>query len=74
MSCEPERVTGYVDVELSPPDLEAIVLACLAKDPDARPRSADELMARLDRVRLEREWTPARSRQWWDEHRPVPHV
>ncbi len=53
-----------------PPDLEAIILACLSKNPDARPRSADELAARLRSVRLEREWTGARAREWWSRHLP----
>jgi eukaryotic-like serine/threonine-protein kinase len=53
-----------------PPAREALILDCLAKRPEARPQTADELHARLDAVRLEREWTPARSRQWWDDHRP----
>jgi serine/threonine protein kinase len=54
-----------------PTDLEAIVLACLAKDPAARPQTADELAARLVSVRLEREWTVERAREWWAEHRPA---
>jgi eukaryotic-like serine/threonine-protein kinase len=54
-----------------PADLEAIVLACLAKDPAARPQTADELAARLASVRLEREWTGERAREWWDKHRPA---
>ncbi len=33
-----------------PPQLEAIILACLAKRPDDRPQSADELLARLRAV------------------------
>jgi serine/threonine-protein kinase len=53
-----------------PPELEALILDCLAKRPELRPQTADELLARLDSVRLDREWTLARSRQWWDEHRP----
>ena len=37
-----------------PPELETIILDCLAKRPEARPQSADELMARLDAVPLAR--------------------
>ena len=54
-----------------PRELEVIVLACLEKDPDARPQTADMLAERLATVRLAREWTPTRAREWWDTHRPA---
>jgi serine/threonine-protein kinase len=53
-----------------PRELEAIVLACLEKDPEARPQTADDLADRLAGVRLAREWTAARARDWWDTNRP----
>ena len=52
-----------------PPELEAIVLDCLAKSPDARPQTADELAARLNAVPLAEEWTPLRAREWWTRHK-----
>jgi len=55
-----------------PPELETIILDCLAKRPEARPQSADELMARLEAVPLAQAWTPDRSQEWWDRHRPRP--
>jgi serine/threonine-protein kinase len=54
-----------------PPELEAIILDCLAKRPEARPQTADELLARLDAVPLAQAWTPARSGEWWDRFRPA---
>jgi serine/threonine-protein kinase len=54
-----------------PAELEALVLACLAKDPDDRPRSADELGARLVSLSLAEQWTPERAREWWDRERPA---
>ncbi len=54
-----------------PAELEAIVLACLAKDPADRPQTADELARRLAAVRMVADWTPLRAREWWDETRPV---
>jgi serine/threonine-protein kinase len=54
-----------------PAELEAVVLACLAKDPAARPRTADELAERLGSLRLGSEWTPARAHAWWAAHAPA---
>jgi serine/threonine-protein kinase len=54
-----------------PPELESIVLDCLAKEPGNRPQTADELAARLAAVPLAREWTDGRAREWWERHRPA---
>jgi eukaryotic-like serine/threonine-protein kinase len=54
-----------------PKELDAIVLACLAKDPADRPQSARDLARRLAAVRLKDEWTAELARAWWDAHQPV---
>jgi serine/threonine protein kinase len=66
---EPDPPSRRTELPI-PAELEAIVLSCLAKDPGARPQSADELAARLSAVPVEREWTTARAREWWDQNRP----
>jgi len=53
-----------------PPDLDALVLSCLAKDREQRPKSARDLLHRLDAIPLLQPWTDARARQWWNEHLP----
>ena len=45
--------------------LERLVLACLEKDPDRRPESADALVARLADMNLDDDWTPGDAREWW---------
>jgi eukaryotic-like serine/threonine-protein kinase len=57
-----------------PGDLERIVLACLAKDPAARPQGADELATALASMPMADHWTPLRARAWWDDHRPAAHA
>jgi len=54
-----------------PPELEDIIMACLEKDPDRRPHTARELMARLKTVDLHGAWTPERAEHWWQAHRPM---
>jgi hypothetical protein len=48
-----------------PPDLEEIVLSCLAKDPEARPQTADQLAERLAQARIGEEWTREQAMAWW---------
>jgi hypothetical protein len=62
-----------------PADLEAIVLRCLAKEPDERFASAELLRAHLEDCALAGVWTAADARAWWSEHeaalrrpRPAP--
>jgi eukaryotic-like serine/threonine-protein kinase len=52
-----------------PADLEAIVLACLNKDPDRRPQSAAELRRRIEACPVE-PWDSATAMAWWREYQP----
>ena len=54
-----------------PPALDALVLACLAKDRENRPKSPRDLLAQLDTIALECPWTETRARDWWRMHLPV---
>lgn len=51
------------------PELEAAILRCLEKDPDARPQSTAELSHTLASCPLAAEWTIERRRAWWEQHR-----
>ncbi|MGE5837263.1 MAG: serine/threonine-protein kinase [Acidobacteriota bacterium] len=53
-----------------PPDLDALILSCLAKDRERRPKSARDLLHRLDAISLPQSWSEARAREWWTSHLP----
>ena len=54
-----------------PPEMDALVLECLSKDPALRPASADELWHRLRSLGLSKEWDHQRARAWWEAHEPT---
>jgi eukaryotic-like serine/threonine-protein kinase len=53
-----------------PPDLDRVILACLAKFPEDRPQSAQELSRLLGATSAGSGWTDERARRWWDRHHP----
>ena len=53
-----------------PAELEALILACLEKEPARRPPSASELAARLQAIPLSAAWTRERAERWWVENAP----
>ncbi len=54
-----------------PTDLEAVVMSCLAKKPDERPRSAQELARRLAGLACASQWCADDAARWWQTHLPV---
>jgi serine/threonine-protein kinase len=54
-----------------PPELDALILSCLAKDRAARPASAEEVSGRLRAIDFATPWSPERAQQWWAQQ-PAP--
>jgi hypothetical protein len=49
-----------------PPELDELVLACLAKQPEDRPASARELADRLAQCEVREPWSREHARLWWE--------
>jgi serine/threonine-protein kinase len=53
-----------------PADLEALVLRCLAKEPEGRPQTAEQLEHELEAISVAEPWTSERAARWWEQHDP----
>jgi serine/threonine-protein kinase len=55
-----------------PRSFDELILACLAKNPDDRPPTADDVAGRLSAIERECQNAPDSVREWWDQHHPAP--
>jgi len=53
-----------------PPELDALILECLEKDPAKRPGTAAALQSRLQEIPVATPWTRERADSWWVNHAP----
>jgi serine/threonine protein kinase len=53
-----------------PPDVDAIVLACLEKDPDRRPQDAADLGRLIADSKTAAGWSGEQAEEWWTLHLP----
>ena len=68
LQAEPVPPSQRAEVRV-PPGLERVVLACLAKNPVARPQSAGELDRLLAEIAIE-PWGEEEAVRWWTARRP----
>ena len=62
-----ELVDGVVDfvVPPLPEDLQNVLMSCLRKDPEERPRSIEDLQSALRQCEAD-EWTLGDALRWWE--------
>jgi serine/threonine protein kinase len=53
-----------------PPELDAIVMSCLEKDPNKRPQNAQELFRMAQYCTACEGWNPDVAHDWWSTHLP----
>jgi serine/threonine-protein kinase len=56
--------------QVMPPGVDDMVMACLDKDPERRPRDASSLLDRVLNCPTSDEWDQASARRWWKAHLP----
>jgi len=57
-----------------PAELDALIARCLAKSPEQRPASADEVAAGLDQLLVALPWTNLQARRWWQARDDRPEA
>ncbi|MEQ9497173.1 MAG: serine/threonine-protein kinase [Deltaproteobacteria bacterium] len=68
---EPERPSARCPDAVIPEDLEALVLACLAKAPEDRPADAAAFLAALGAMSCSGQWTYDDAESWWASHASI---
>lgn len=66
MKTTPPRPSDYAASDI-PPEIDQLVLDCLAKTPDDRPASITELLEKLEGIAALTTWQAADAERWWRE-------
>jgi serine/threonine-protein kinase len=69
VQAEPIPPSQRTELPISP-ELDAIVMACLQKDPSRRPQDAEELFHLTADCKTCEGWTHDIARTWWEHHLP----
>jgi serine/threonine-protein kinase len=62
---EPEAPSERTDARI-PAEFDALVLDCLAKEPNGRVQTAEECVQRLNQIEFQDSWSPERAETWWE--------
>jgi serine/threonine-protein kinase len=63
----PER-PSKISPQAVPPELENLIMDCLAKDPEDRPQSVFAVLERLEKLSRLGTWTQEDAIDWWEHH------
>jgi serine/threonine-protein kinase len=66
---EPVPPSQRTELDVSP-ELDRVVLTCLAKKPENRPQTATELDRMLAEIEVE-PWSEEEANRWWSTHQPA---
>ena len=72
-SVVPTPPSERTEIQVSP-ELDDVIMSCLAKSPADRPESARALAQALAACPVKREWTQERAAKWWLHHMPAAAV
>lgn len=64
MSTDAPRPSSVADQEI-PPELDQLILDCMARNPEGRPANAEQIVARLDAIDITEPWGQEAARAWW---------
>ena len=67
---DPRRPSEHTDQNI-PPALDELILATMARDPDARPQNVETVLERLDDIALSVPWDRQLAAAWWQAHPPA---
>ncbi len=70
MHDDPRRPSECTDQDI-PPALDDLILATMARNPDARPRNIEEVLERLDAIAVSVPWNRRLAAEWWEAHPPA---
>ncbi len=64
MSKDAPRPSSVADQDI-PPELDRLILDCMARNPEERPENAEQIVARLDAINISESWGQETARAWW---------
>jgi serine/threonine-protein kinase len=68
---EEPKPPSEVAEQAIPPELDAAIMRCLAKQPEDRFADTETFARALEEIEFDPPWSTDRARKWWAAHPPV---